>query len=53
MYLSTDIQIVEHPFIIKPRTLSSPTNFVGLSLLIAVSIPRALIETNSREAEEN
>jgi hypothetical protein len=35
MYLSAGTQIVEHPFIIKQGMLSSPTNFVGLSLLIA------------------
>jgi len=35
MYLSTGTQIVEHPFIIKPGMLSSPTNVVALSLLIA------------------
>jgi hypothetical protein len=35
MHLSAGTPIVENPFIIKPGMLSSPTNFVGLSLLIA------------------
>jgi len=53
MYLSTGTQIVEHSFTITPGMLSSPTNFVGLSPLIAFWISRALTETNIREAEEN
>ena len=51
MYLSTGIQIVEYPFIIKPGMLWSPTNFVGRSLLIAFWIARALTVGKQKETE--